>query len=267
MKIKSIDIKNIMGGSLKGNYENVRHIKSLPCLSVVQSICGYYEIGLDGETPCAIKEGEAFVAPAGTMQNITHRNGAEGYMEAQWVFMKIIVNDLFNFEDFFDIPLLISAKYQESLFDAIFTIRNNPNMCKKYAAAYELTDILIANSSITNTFFDKQVILLKKYIDEHYSEKITKEDLANIAFCSVSNLYRIFQNSFHLSPHNYINKIRLEKACVLLENSNHSITEISALIGFDDPVYFSKLFKEYHQLSPKKYREISPFANAEKHNE
>ena len=211
MEIKSIDIKNIRGGCLKGNHENIQHIKSLPCLSVVQSVCGYYEIGLDGETPDVTEEGGAFVAPAGAMQNITHHNGAGGIMEAQWVCMKIIVNDMFDLEDMFDIPLLISAKYQEKLFKLIFTIRNDPSMCQKYAAAYELTDILLAHSSIKNTIFDNQAILLKRHINEHYNEKITKEDLANIAFCSVPNLYRIFQRDFHLSPHNYINKIRLEK--------------------------------------------------------
>ena len=163
---------------------------------------------------------------------------------------------MFDLEDMFDIPLLISAKYQEKLFKLIFTIRNDPSMCQKYAAAYELTDILLAHSSIKNTIFDNQAILLKRHINEHYNEKITKEDLANIAFCSVPNLYRIFQRDFHLSPHNYINKIRLEKASLLLENSNHSIIEISEMVGFDDPVYFSKLFKESYQLSPKKYRKI-----------
>lgn len=259
MEIKSIDIKNIMSGSQKGNHENIQHIKSLPYLSVVQSVYGYYEIGLDGEIPRTTEEGGAFVAPAGAMQNITHHNGAGGNMESQWVFMKIIINDLFDFQDFFDIPLLISAKYKEKLFGLISNIRNSPNICQKYAAAYDLTDILIAHSSIKNTTFNNTAIFLKKHIEEHYSEKITIEDLANAAFCSIQNLYRIFQKNFHLSPHNYINKIRLEKASVLLENSERSVTEISEAVGFDDPAYFSKLFKKRYQLSPKKYRECTQF--------
>lgn len=259
MEIKSIDIKNIVSGSQKGDHENIQHIKSLPYLSVVQSVCGYYEIGLDGETPCATEEGGGFVAPAGAMQNITHHNGAGGYMESQWVFMKVVVNDLFDLQDFFDIPFLIPAKYREKLFGLISTIRNSPNICQKYIAAYHLTDILIAHSSIKNTVFNNTIILLKKYIDEHYSEKITIEDLANVALCSIQNVYRIFQKNFDLSPHNYINRIRLEKASVLLENSDHSVAEISETAGFDDPAYFSKLFKKRYRLSPKKYRECVQF--------
>ncbi len=261
MEIKSIEIKNIIGGCLKGNNENIRHIKALPCLSVVQSVHGYYEIGLDGRAPCSTEEGGAFVAPAGAGQNILHHNGADDYMEAQWVFMNVIINDLFAFEDVFDMPVLISAQYQGQLSEAIFTIRDNPNICRKYAAAYQLTDILIAHSTIKNTAFDNSAALLKRYIDEHYNETITKEDLANVAFCSVPNLYRIFQKYFHLSPHNYINKIRVEKASVLLENSSYSVMAVAEKVGFDDPIYFSKLFKDNYQLSPKKYREASLSVN------
>ena len=264
MELKSIIIKNIRSGSLNGNCENIRHIKSLPCLSVVQPICGYYEIGLDGKSPVATEEGGAFVAPAGVLQSVTHHNGVGGNMEAQWAFMDIIVNDIFAFQDFFDIPLLISSRYKETVFELIFTIRSNPNICQKYAAAYRLVDFLIAHSPVRKIVFDITAIRLKRYIDEHYSERITKEALANITFCSVSNLYRIFQKNFHLSPHNYVNKIRLEHAAALLENSNQTITEISASVGFNDPVYFSKLFKESFQLSPEKYRESSLYINTEK---
>ena len=261
MKIKTIEIRNIVGGNLKGNTENIRHIKSLPCLSVVQSVHGHYEISLNGGKPCATEEGGAFVAPAGTSQNILHHNGAEGYMEAQWVFMNIIVNDLFEFEDLFDVPLLLSADAREELSESISTIGNDPNICKKYAAAYRLTDLVLAHTSMKNTVYDHSAILLRKYIAEHCGEKITNEALANVAICSVPHLYRIFQKNFHLSPRNYIKKIRIEKASVLLENSSRSVAEISEEVGFEDPVYFSKLFKEHYRLSPKKYREISLSVN------
>ena len=264
MELKSIVIKDISGGCLNGNCENIRHIKSLPCLSVVQPICGYYEIGLDQNTPVVAEEGGAFVAPAGVMQNITHHNGTCGNMEAQWVFMNIIVNDFFDFQDFFDLPLLISKEHREALSALIFVIRNDPDICKKYVAAYQLTDLLIAHSSVKKKVSDNVAIMLKRYIDAHYNEKITKEDLANVAFCSVPNLYHIFQKNFGISPHNYVNKIRLEKASVLLENSGSSVAEISAMVGFDDPIYFSKLFKENYRLSPKKYRESSLYTNTEK---
>lgn len=262
MKVESIEIKDISGGSLKGNFEGIKHIKSLPYFSVVQSVYGYYEIGLDGEDPYVTKEGDAFLAPANTIQHIVHHNGITGYMEAHWAFMNIIINDIFAFEDVFDIPTLISAHYFQEVFQFISTIRNDSSICQKYAAAYQLTDILISHSSMKEGDFDESVAFLKKYIDENYRKKITKEDLANVAICSVPNLYRLFNRHFHMSPHNYVNKIRLQKAAVLLKNNNYTVTEVSEAVGFDDPVYFSKLFKKSYQLSPKKYRELSKSLNS-----
>lgn len=255
MKIKSIDIKILWAGGLKDNLENVTHTKSLPYLSVVQPIHGRYEIALNGATPLLTEEGGAFVTPSGAMQSITHHNGSNGYIEAHWVFMQIIINEFFELEDLFQLPSLLSADYRDKLLSLIDTIKRDSNLCRKYAAAYQLTDILIANSIPKNTNHRNSVILLKRYISEHYNEVITNDDLARVAFCSTPNLYRIFQKSFGLSPHNYINKVRLEKALFLLESSNYSISEISAAVGFDDPIYFSKLFKKSYRLSLKKYRD------------
>ncbi len=226
----------------------------MPLLSVVQSVYGYYEIGLGEEKLCKTEEGGAFIAPAGISQQIIHHNGTKGYFEAQWIFMNITVNNLFAFEDVFNIPTLISAEYKNELYNLISTVKNSSNICEKYAAAYKITDVLISLSTLKEVAFDNSVAFLKKYIDENYSKNITTENLADIAICSVASLYRIFQKHFQLSPHNYINKIRVEKAAVLLEHSNHSVTEISKNVGFDDPVYFSKLFKEKYQCFPKNYR-------------
>ncbi len=261
MKIKAIEIKNIIGGHLKGDNENIRHIKSLPCLSVVQAVHGSYEIALDGGEAAVTEEGGAFIAPAGVSQNILHHNGSAGYMEAQWVFMNITVNDFFAFEDVLDLPSVISARCREELASEIGIIRTTPDLCKKYAAAYRLTDLLMAHAVMKDTPFDPAAAMLKRYIDEHYTKRITKEELADAALCSVPNVYRIFRSHFHLSPHNYINKIRLEKASILLEHGSSSVSEISEAVGFDDPIYFSKLFKERYELSPKKYRELSRAVN------
>ena len=95
MKIKSIEIKNISSGGFSGECENLRHYKVLPLLSVVQSVQGYYEIGLGEEKLCKTQEGGAFVAPAGISQQIIHHNGTKGCFEAQWIFMNITVNNLF----------------------------------------------------------------------------------------------------------------------------------------------------------------------------
>lgn len=257
MEIRTVEIKNISGSFMKSDCEGLRHIKTLPCLSVVQPLHGFYEIGLNGEPRRYTEEGGAFVAPAGIVQDIVHHNGTEGYMEAHWAFLQITVNDFFVFEDVFDVPMLLDAKQSASLRGLIRTIRSASGICRKYAASYELADCLMKVSAQKKNIANSTVAQLKKYIDSHYSQPITKEELADLVCCSVPNLYRIFQKYFNMPPHSYVNKIRLEKAALLMENGADSIEEIVRMTGFQDPAYFSKLFKNKYQLSPSKYREAA----------
>jgi len=254
MEIRTVEIRNLYAGTLKQACEGERHIKALPCLSVVQSLCGVYEIGLGGALPERTDEGGAFVAPSGVMQEIVHHNGRGGYMEAQWVFMNITVNDFFEYEDIFIPPVLVSAKYGAELSESIYTIRTDANVCRRYSAAYRIADLLFSLSAPNDVRLDPTALLLKRYVEQHYRERITKEELAAAAHCSTAGMYRIFQRRFGMSPNNYINKVRLGKAAVLLESGDTPVKVISGMVGFDDPVYFSKLFKEYSGVSPKGYR-------------
>ncbi len=263
MKIKTVEITELMGGGLKDPREGMRHVKALPCLSVVQSVHGWYGIGLDGDALRRTEEGGAFVAPSGVMQEIVHHNGRQGYMEAQWVFMHIRINGLFDFEDVFTPPYLIPPTYGKELNDLIATVRYAPTVCRRYAAAYGIADILFALSQPKEDVPDSPALLVKRYVEEHYAERITKEALASAAHCSTAGVYRLFRRQFKMSPNNYINKIRLEKASVLLEQSDRAVSEVGERVGFEDPVYFSKLFKARYGLSPGRYRDAFPTGDHE----
>jgi len=255
MEIKTVEIENLVGGGFSRDWEGVRHIKALPCLSVVQSVRGNYEIGIDGDALRRTEEGGAFVAASGVVQEILHHNGAEGYMEAQWVFMNIKINGVLDFEDLFECPPLIPKEYGGGLSRLIGTVWKDPSVCRRYAAAYEIVHILTELAKRKDTFPDEPALLLKRYVEENYSEKITKEALASAAHCSVAGVYRLFQRSFRMPPSQYINKVRLGKASVLLESGVYTVGEAASAVGFDDHVYFSKLFKESYGVSPKKYRD------------
>ncbi len=254
MEIKTVEIENLAGGGFVFDWEGVRHQKALSCLSVVQAVHGTYEIGLDGGPLQRTEEGGAFFAPSGVMQEIVHHNGQRGLMEAQWVFMNIRINGMFEFEDLFECPLLIPAEYSGELSRLIGTVRNDRSVCRRYAAAYEIAHILMTLAKPKDAVLDETVLLLKRYVEEHYSERITKEALAACAHCSVAGVYRLFRKHFGMPPCQYINKVRMGKASVLLESGVGTVGEIASEVGFDDPVYFSKLFKAYCGVSPRGYR-------------
>ncbi len=93
------------------------------------------------------------------------------------------------------------------------------------------------------------------YIEEHYSEKISLDQIAENMYLSPFYVSRIFKSETGNAPIRYLINIRLEKAKELLEGGYEgSIQELAAAVGYDDAYHFSKLFKKRYGLSPSMVR-------------
>ena len=64
----------------------------------------------------------------------------------------------------------------------------------------------------------------------------------------------MFQNELGVTPWTYLARYRIAKACYALRTSDESITDIAISVGFDDPGYFSKVFRNEVGMSPREYR-------------
>lgn len=95
------------------------------------------------------------------------------------------------------------------------------------------------------------------YIEDHYREQITLEEIADKSDISVRHLNRIFRAYYQTTPMTYIQRLRLEQACTLLRGTRHSITEISYMCGFNDSNYLTRQFKRTYGMSPKAFRNQS----------
>ena len=95
------------------------------------------------------------------------------------------------------------------------------------------------------------------YIERHYSEPITLEDLCRIVHFAKSHLTQRFKEKWGIPPIQYVNFIRIEKAKILLKHTNDSITDIAKAVGFASIHYFSRHFKQKENLSPGEYRLLS----------
>ncbi len=93
-----------------------------------------------------------------------------------------------------------------------------------------------------------------EYIDKHYMNQITLEQLAVLADMSVSHFVRYFKSLIHKTPIEYLIYYRLERACYFLASGQNSITEIVYMCGFNDISYFISTFKKYKGMTPKQYR-------------
>ncbi|MDR8389542.1 AraC family transcriptional regulator [Aliifodinibius sp. S!AR15-10] len=93
------------------------------------------------------------------------------------------------------------------------------------------------------------------YMKENLDRSISVDELAEHLNYSSSYLYSLFKEETGYSPIHYFNHLKIQKACQYLSFTNMSIKEISYELGFNDPFYFSRLFKKLMELSPTEYRE------------
>ncbi len=94
----------------------------------------------------------------------------------------------------------------------------------------------------------------RRYFHEHYNEQISIEDYAASRNMSISWFMRNFKQVTLKSPMQYILTIRINNAVSLLETTDYNVAEISAIVGYDNPLYFSRIFKKQKGISPSDYR-------------
>ena len=112
------------------------------------------------------------------------------------------------------------------------------------------------NKFIPYTASHKEDICKKilDYIKMHYSEKIIIADISSYVGLSPNYFSAFFSDRFKQNFCEFLIQFRVEQACVLLLSTNMSVTEISLSVGFDNPSYFIRKFRERTGVTPAKYR-------------
>lgn len=105
-----------------------------------------------------------------------------------------------------------------------------------------------------SSHIQEEIDYARKYFNEHYNEEINIEEYAQSRSMSISWFLRNFKQITGTSPMQYILNIRIGNAATLLETTDYNITEISTIIGYDNPLYFSRIFKKQKGISPANYR-------------
>jgi AraC-like DNA-binding protein len=89
---------------------------------------------------------------------------------------------------------------------------------------------------------------------EHIDEKINLTNLANLCGFSISHYCLIFKKKTTRSPIEYVNNLKIQKACQMLDFTDSHVKEIAAQLHFEDQFYFSRVFKKLMGVSPVEYR-------------
>ena len=92
------------------------------------------------------------------------------------------------------------------------------------------------------------------YFNENYNTKISVEDYAESLHISTNWFIRNFKQYMKISPAQYILSLRMVNAQSLSENTDYKIGEIAEIVGYDNQLYFSRVFRKEYGVSPVQYR-------------
>lgn len=137
---------------------------------------------------------------------------------------------------------------------------------------YHIMDALIRTSSSRNVstigdlreFYTREAV---NFIEKNYSNDITITDIAN--FCNLNRSYfgKIFKDTMHVTPQDFLIKYRMNKACDYLSNTNYPVNTIAQFVGYDNPLHFSRAFKNTYNMSPRDWRKHQSYISASKDTE
>ena len=99
-----------------------------------------------------------------------------------------------------------------------------------------------------------QIKSVLEYIEAHYKNSLTLEQLSQVAGMNAKYFCRVFRAITHQSPMDYVNFYRTEQAAYLLDSTDMPITNVGLDCGFEESSYFTKVFKKYKRLTPRQYR-------------
>ena len=94
------------------------------------------------------------------------------------------------------------------------------------------------------------------YFEENYNKKISIEQYASEHLMSVNWFISCFKSIMKVTPMQYIMSLRINAAKGFFDSTNKNVTEVAEAVGYDNSLYFSRVFKKYTGYSPSEYRKI-----------
>ena len=122
--------------------------------------------------------------------------------------------------------------------------------------AYQLfSQIIQDRSKIGNAVSHKGSYILgaKEFILNNFQFSISIDDIANNVGVTPNYLANVFAKSEHMSPKQYLIKVRMDKACILLETGRYKVKDVTKMVGYKNQLHFSNEFKKQKGVSPLAY--------------
>lgn len=122
----------------------------------------------------------------------------------------------------------------------------------------ELVDEALEQNKQTKQDLSNQVVTTaEKYLKENFHRNISLEDISNYVHLSPFYFSRIFKKETGLNFIEFLTKLRIEEAKKLLVTSDEPVVNIANLVGYNEPNYFSRVFRKLVGMTPKQYKNLN----------
>jgi len=220
---------------------------------------GWYKVNNE---KYSLKENQIGILPP----NVAHKYGADAFnpWSIYWIHFAgenaaAIVNHLQKNNDYSPINTYVDEG-RNILFNKLISYLemadNMNNMVDAFLSfPHYLTTFKLSAIKENKLNFDYNPIAESiAYMKSKLNTMVTLKELAENVSLSVSHYSSLFQQMTHKSPINYFLFLKMQHACLYLENTKLSIKQISVELGYDDPFHFSRIFKNVIGISPKGFR-------------
>jgi AraC family transcriptional regulator len=142
---------------------------------------------------------------------------------------------------------LKSSGAEGSLYAESMSIALSAHLLQHYSTARLSPIIGLLSARDTQT--------IKDYIDANLDATLTIAELSEVLNLSPHHFSELFRRTIGLTPHQYVLKMRIERAMVLLQRTHQPIVTIAQQVGFQTQSHFTRIFRQHTQFTPKQYRD------------
>lgn len=221
------------------------------------------------ETEYFYKPGCLYFAPKDVPHHCINEAGTDYFI----FFFTVLDSELIN--DLMSLPYEIRPKnhlFVKYLINQIMlnkSFKSNPSKFNQYGYFVMLLTSIIDKSfycpfsleltqnsgmGIDKTMLNNTFDVLITFINSRFNTKIYIKDMSKFSGYTPAHLFRLFKEKFNMTPHRYVNSLRINYAKTLLETTSIYITDIAPAVGFQSNDTFTRAFRSFEGCSPSEYR-------------
>lgn len=233
---------------------------------ILYALDGEGEIYIDNEKYLFCKDSVVFLVP-NTIHSIVSSSKLTDLVlafstESLGSFAEKGLIDMFeNTSRYFELDF-VSASEIRQLFRKMLFEQTGYDELSEYTSSIHLLEMItifarLINSRQSFDANDMRAIQMKEYIEKHYFEEITSENLSSKFNISTRYVNDIFKSKFHETPLQYLQKVRINRAKELLQETNKEIVSICFEVGYETLSTFYRSFRNLVGISPHKFRTMN----------